>query len=516
MHIQSNKCAPKPLKLNQLKRQNYFQVVAHLFPVTIYSSTGWGGGLGLGGKSEEKIGKIALEECEDTYKKTAESTQFGYHSHREKNDREKEKIFTIMVAQMMDMEYAHLAGYEGQRIYHEEDGECFYYKRKSGLVPENQGKKRHARARLRAWKEQLETTRQAILSNPWKLLCMYKYEPRRWRLKSGETEHPKLHYGAWDYPFQSVATKTDPGIFVGFKVYPPLGFQPLDTHLPHLWDYTTDKADCFYGRCEKKEVPILSHCSPGGMTTHEIMYYKEYYTRQASKYQYRRSSADNVDEDEADEHIYHSNNKEAILEAEQWFYQNHVHPSAWRNVLEKFPKLKLCLAHFGGDLWKKYGSEHDWIQETIRLLTEKDGSGEYRFPNVYTDIACWNISRGRVQDAFREVLKKVPELKKRLLFGSDWHMITIVSPFDSYDDYCEKWKQYLDEIDDKLWVRITLVNAFKFYGLSDGAKLRQINEGMVLEKADVKKRIDGFEKIIKVKDEVENLKKALEQWDQYD
>lgn len=518
MHIQSNRCAPAPLKLNQLKRQDYFQVIRHLLTVTVYSSTGWGGGLGLGGKSEDEIGKKALEECKETYESISESTEFARHSHVGKSDNgsEKEKIFTIMVAQMMDMEYAHLAGYDGQKIYHEEDGECFYFKRKSGLAAESQGKRKRARAKkFKTWYEQFSITKQAILDNPWNLLCMHKYEPRRWRVKSGSELPSKFDYGPWDYPFEAVAIKAKPGIFVGFKVYPPLGFQPLDPRLPHLWQYSGSKEECFYGKCEKEEIPVLSHCSPGGMITHEIIFYKEYHTQQQSLYKFEQSSG-NSDPDQNDEHVYHSENKKAILEAEQWFYDNHVHPAAWRKVLEKFPKLKLCLAHFGGDLWKKYGSKHEWMNETIRLLTEKDESGNYRFPNVYTDMACCDISIGTVRDALREVLLRVPELKKRLLFGSDWHMIMIVSPFDNYDDFCEKWKQYLDEIDNKLWVRISLVNAFEFYGLSDEKKLRQINEGMLLNKADTKKRIDGFDKILKIQQEVENLKKALEQWDHYE
>jgi predicted TIM-barrel fold metal-dependent hydrolase len=517
MHIQSNRCAPEPLKLNQLKRQNYFQVVRHLLTVTIYSSTGWGGGLGLGGKSEDKIGKKALEECDETYKKVSESTQFARRSHIEKSDTEKEKIFTIMVAQMMDMEYAHLAGYDGQKIYHEEDGECFYFKRKSGLAAENQGKRKRAKAKkLKTWYEQFSTTKQAILGNPWNLLCMHKYEPRRWRMKSGSHPPEKFDYGPWDYPFESVATKAKPGIFVGFKVYPPLGFQPLDPRLPHLWQYSGSKKECFYGKCEDADIPILSHCSPGGMITHEIMYYKEFNTRQQSQYKLEQSNNDS-DSEQNDEHVYHSDNKKAILEAEQWFYENHVHPAAWRKVLEKFPKLKLCLAHFGGDLWKKYGSNHEWMNETIRLLTEKDESGNYRFPNVYTDIACWDISIGTVRDALREVLIRVPELKKRLLFGSDWHMIMIVSPFDNYDDYCEKWKRYLDEIDINLWVRISLVNAFEFYGLSNTEKLLQMNAGLKKGIGKVSKTFDNnYKKILEIQKEVDNLKKALEQWDQHE
>jgi hypothetical protein len=135
---------------------------------------------------------------------------------------------------------------------------------------------------------------------------------------------------------------------------------------------------------------------------------------------------------------------------------------------------------------------------------------------VYTDIACWDVANGRVQDALKEVLLKVPELKKRLLFGSDWHMIMIVSPFDNYDDYCKKWKRYLDEIDEKLWVRFSLVNAFEFYGFDNEQKLININKGLKSGDAKTDFRESGFKKMIEIKKEVEILKEAFKQWDQYE
>jgi hypothetical protein len=92
----------------------------------------------------------------------------------------------------------------------------------------------------------------------------------------------------------------------------------------------------------------------------------------------------------------------------------------------------------------------------------------------------------------------------------------IVSPFDNYDDYCKKWKRYLDDIDEKLWVRISLVNAFEFYGFSDKGKLSNIRKGLIDSKASVDATLNGYDKMVKIKNEVEDLKKALDQWDQYE
>jgi len=516
MHIQSNQCAPKPLQDNQLKRLQILKVAPHLGPVV--------GGIFLGGKTETEICKIAIDENRKTYGQTIESTGFGYYqnttfaSDATRNSstprQPQEDVFTIMVSQMMDMEYAHIAGYEGQKIYHEENKEVFYYKRQSGMQPENKGKKVLAKkgaSSLRVWIKQFESTRTSIITNPWQLMVMYKYEPRRWHSNTGKVPDVFYNSGGWDYPFKEVATFLKPGIFCGFKMYPPLGFQPLDPHLPHLWKYSASKSECFFGKCETEQIPILSHCSPGGMTTHEIMFYREFYTRQLNTFSVSGPSS-TTPETAPDASAYHQD-VDTTEEAEQWFYDNFVHPSAWRKVLEKFPTLKLCLAHFGGDLWQTAGPQDGWIQEIINLITEKDATGAFKFPNVYTDLACWDITISCVRDALKNVIRSTPELKKRLLFGSDWHMIKIVSPYCDYDAYCENWKYYLDEIDEKLWIRFSLVNPFEFYGFSDALKLKQINKGLCLAKAIPGERVKGYNQIIKIQKEVENLKKALEKWD---
>lgn len=516
MHIQSNRCAPKPLQDYQLEKVKIKNTAPHAIPVI--------DGLYLGRKTEIEIGNIAVGENRKTYDTTFKSTQFGYYQNtgfaadisgrNTPPPQPKENVFTIMVAQMMDMEYAHLAGYDGQKIYHEENGEFFYYKRNSGMVKESEGEKvldTTNEKSLKKWKEQFDCTRQAMIDHPWNLIVMHKYEPRRWRCESGGKIHPKHYYGPWDFPFKEIATSIRPGIFCGFKIYPPLGFQPLDPHLPHLWKYHSSKDECFFGKCENEKIPILSHCSPGGMPTHELMYYHEFYTRMPNKFSVTGSSATNPAA--APDATAYRGDFDRTEEAENWFYNNFVHPSNWRKVLEKFPNLKLCLAHFGGDLWTTKGPKDEWIQEIINLMTEKDATGAYKYSNVYTDVACWDIKIPSVRDALRSIIWRTPELKKRLLFGSDWHMILLTSPYCDYDVYCKNWKYYLDEIDDKLWVRFTLVNPFEFYGFTDELKLRQINEGLILGKTEPKQRMKGLKKILEIQKEVENLKKALEQWD---
>lgn len=233
------------------------------------------------------------------------------------------------------------------------------------------------------WKNQYLQTIAAIKTNPLRLIGMYNYEPRRWNYSKTTVLEGNLQKGPWDYPFNEVSTKTNKGLFIGFKVYPSLGYMPLDEHLPYLHDKAKD-GDCFYGRCEREGIPILSHCSPGGMTTHELRFYLEYNlvkpTHSAQNLYNPSSSAP------ADATYVDNNDWDMSKKASGWFYENYVHPRAWRKVLQKFPKLKLNLAHFGGEEFPK-GTDSEWVIEIINLTKE--------YPNVYTDFSCWDLDKSK-------------------------------------------------------------------------------------------------------------------------
>jgi hypothetical protein len=95
---------------------------------------------------------------------------------------------------------------------------------------------------------------------------MFHYDPRRWCQDSGSKfDKDSWATGPWDFPFRFTATQKNAGLFIGFKMYPPLGYKPLDKRLPNL--------ERFYARCEEDGIPVLAHCSPGGMCTHEAKYY---------------------------------------------------------------------------------------------------------------------------------------------------------------------------------------------------------------------------------------------------
>jgi len=110
-------------------------------------------------------------------------------------------------------------------------------------------------------------------------------------------------------------------------------------------------------------------------------------------------------------------------------------PSAYLPILQKYPKLRLCLAHFGGnEQWKKYLDDHpigstsadpivkptdskyqklNWVSQIIALM--------HAFPNVYADTSytCCNPPYLR---KMKELLETDLVVRERVLFGSDYYL----------------------------------------------------------------------------------------------
>lgn len=306
------------------------------------------------------------------------------------------------------------------------------------------------------WERQLLYTELSVLQYPLKLLPMFHYDPRRWQTygKNGNV-----------YPLSQVG---DDGLYIGFKMYTAQGYKPLDPRLPIMRD--------FYARCCKAQIPIMNHCTPGGAKTYEMREYLNFY-------HFNDSAEDR------------SNQKKGVdsnRDAEDYFDEHFVSPSAWEKLLKsevllddvdsqvcgpmKLNNLRLCLAHFGGPIPKGL----EWNKKIIEMIK----SGEY--PNLYTDI-----SSSFADEGFRKHFSKViadPEnkrLKDRVLFGTDWFMTFLYAiPFVGKDfmKYCQDTKKCLDEIDTSLWPRFTQINPYTFYRLDE--KIERIARNIIKRRAD--------------------------------
>ena len=171
--------------------------------------------------------------------------------------------------------------------------------------------------------------------------------------------------------------------FTGLKIYPPLGYYPFDQRLDLVFDYA-----------QRNSIPVTSHCARGGV------FYKGTITDRK-----------------------HPITGKVIKENKNKFFTDiYTNPDNYKYLLQKFPKLKINLAHFGGfDEWKKY------LQNTI---IDEDGETNWfvmikdlikRYPNVFTDVSYTLYDKELIP--LLKVVLQEPQFKNKVLFGSDFYMV---------------------------------------------------------------------------------------------
>ena len=325
-------------------------------------------------------------------------------------------LFTPMITLCMDLEYAHISGLYGHKIYQEEERtlvkvfgvpikhSAYYYLDRISGKPKVDTSGTKAGLPLEefwlftTYEKQIEETMKLAVEYPWRLIPMYHYEPRRWMKKKEDPRPEVVPTGVlsepWKIPIDTYiaprkrAVVVKDQLFIGFKMYTPLGYKPLDPRLPHLKD--------FYQKCADEGIPIINHCSTGGAYTHESHFYLEH-DAESLQIGIPDSLHDMKKQLRVEKHCYmkepQSNNffyvdgKElksySDKEKDHYFRNAYVRPSAWEPVFEKYPKLKLCFAHFGGI------ESHDnitdtpygrWGEEIVKMMIKYD--------NLYVDISC--------------------------------------------------------------------------------------------------------------------------------
>ena len=207
--------------------------------------------------------------------------------------------------------------------------------------------------------------------------------------------------------------------FLGVKIYPPVGFAPLDNARLRPKEPLSPKIDAalraLYAYCEAEEVPITTHASAAN---------------------------------------------EYALGLRQL-----VAPERWRPALEATPGLRLNLGHFGHDYGVVGpGSTAGWIHQGAALVES--------FANVYADLANSPLVydpayAARFVAILREVVARHPKVKRRLMYGSDW-WLSKLDPEAALaaDRFRSTLANVLtrDEVDDVMGR-----NALRFLGLLDEA-----------------------------------------------
>lgn len=129
----------------------------------------------------------------------------------------------------------------------------------------------------------------------------------------------------------------------GVKIHPLAGF-PIDD---------IDAAYPFYKECASLNVPILGHCRPVGVGPRDDL----------------------------------------------------SRPERYAHVARDFPKLKICLGHFGGG---------PWSQDALNVLE--------KYPNAYADISTLQSMAGDESETFGALMRRVMDGpgRRRIMYGTDW------------------------------------------------------------------------------------------------
>ena len=172
--------------------------------------------------------------------------------------------------------------------------------------------------------------------------------------------------------------------FTGIKLYPPMGFFPFDQRLYPLYEYA-----------QKYQIPVMTHCSSSGAV----------YGREIPPQK---------------ERIHPMTQAQMIYKSKKQFGDYYTDPDNYLYLLQDFPQLKLCFAHFGGDTMclKHYKSNdtadicNNWFVKIVRILEQ--------YPNTYADIS-YAAADLDLLALFNGLLSN-PDYSDKVLFGSDFYM----------------------------------------------------------------------------------------------
>lgn len=240
--------------------------------------------------------------------------------------------------------------------------------------------------------------------------------------EAGTLQHVRVH------PFFTFHPANERGLvmlkdamgrgFLGAKIYPSMGWDPN----PEAYDgaQKTQLLD-FYRYCEEEEVPIKMHSGP--------TYFSDVRFRKAN------------------------------------------HPDQWReHVLAHFPKLRINFGHFGHGNHNQ-DDEFIWTKAVMELMT--------KFDHIYADIAFAKHADGffREMDDFAEESGEIQRVHRRLMYGSDWFMITLQAGVKAtLSSSRESYKAYLaqryPEEQDALLTAYLGGNALGYLGLTEGGENR--------------------------------------------
>lgn len=216
--------------------------------------------------------------------------------------------------------------------------------------------------------------------------------------------------------------------FSGIKLYPALGFFAFDPRLDDLYEYA-----------QTNQLPIITHVTRVG-SQYIGSKITELIPREPKPKTLSNGSPESV---KAMEDIY---KRIDTYYKKKWIADNKTgdndkacdlfsHPQNYIPILEKYPDLKICLAHMGGsneiidntakdpELRKIRRVDPElWCERILKMMID--------YPNLYTDISYTLSELDNKDEKVKKAIiafMKTPDkngqlLAKRVLFGTDFFM----------------------------------------------------------------------------------------------
>jgi predicted TIM-barrel fold metal-dependent hydrolase len=263
-------------------------------------------------------------------------------------------------------------------------------------------------------------------------------------------------------PIEIVRKALDEHGFMGVKLYPPMGFRAWNnTELKQDKDFPDHAVGQLrkvrpdlalgaeldqslreiYTYCSENGVPILSHCAQSNGRSER--------------------------------------------------YETRADPTYWLQAVTEFPKLRVCLAHFGRFGYRSYKYRQPNRDDEDRRRSEiyPDETWEWVIgtilrkvpePQVYADISFFSEvlslsekDRAALSWKLKRFISFYDPEVRHLVFGTDWVMTGIVR---KYNDYATLITRFLEKdcgLTPEQMERVLYRNAQRFMGLEEGEKSLQ-------------------------------------------
>jgi hypothetical protein len=349
------------------------------------------------------------------------------------------------------------------------------------------------------------------------------FDPRRYRqiteptkLDSKPSEYGEAGFSALlADPIQAASS----GSFYGYKLYTTLGWAPMDPFL-------RDPLERFYAHCQDNQIPLINHGTPAGFYTHDRRYYLDLlleHDKTSGDHKVVDGTEDGFDGNwmtgfsreitGPDGNACHAPSRKERSDvalggfyhpdpACSWWYIHHyVSPRAWKKVVEKYPRLKLDLAHYGDSdhfldrSWDKRKDREPKSMSSKTLNIAFDGKKidphrTHRFlydlidliqpeNQVFADLSYVILNEhnaGVFADLFEWARENKPVLLERVLWGTDWPlvgdeaMVKPLKPGNMLFRYAHGFHEALPSLPADFFIRACFLNPLQFLDL---ASIRQ-------------------------------------------